>query len=363
MLDVDLSKLDKELLAESWYVALDDYIIDLTWSPDASKLAAVTVGGSVFLIDDHGDSAHFELIGQHAGGANSLSWRCDGAELATAGHDGLAKIWDGSSGQELSSLEVGDSWVAKAAYSPRSNVLATAAGRHLKLWNEQREAFYESSDHSSTIADLGWNPDGSGVAAAAYNGITLHVPGKQSRPRKYTWKGSSLVLAWSPDAKYIATGEQDSTVHFWHVKSGEDAQMWGFPTKVLELSWDSSGRWLATGGSASVCLWDCSGKGPAGRKPRQYEAHANKLTQIGFQPDGKLLASTDASAFLFLWDPIRHDKIIGGVSLSSSASCLRWCKGGKLAVGQQDGKVVIFEVQSAGRDGGRWALSKLNPFG
>ena len=338
--------LNKELLAESWYVELGDYVIELAWSPDAAKLAAVTVEGSVFLIDDHGDSAHFKLIGQHAGGANSVSWRCDGAEFATAGHDGLVKIWDGGSGQELSALEAGDSWVAKAVHNPRRKVLATAAGKNFKLWNEQREVLYESSDHSSTIADVGWNPDGSGVAAAAYNGITLHVPGKQSRPRKYIWKGSSLVLAWSPDAKYMATGEQDSTVHFWHVKSGEDAQMSGFPTKVLELSWDSSGRWLATGGGASICLWDCSGKGPAGRKPRQYDTHSNKLTQLVFQPDGRFLASADADSFLFLWDPIKHEKIIGGVALSSSASCLRWCKGGKLAVGQQDGNVVNFKIQS-----------------
>ncbi len=351
MLDVDLSMLNKGLLAESWYVALGDYIIDLAWAPDASRLAAVTVEGSVFLIDNHGDSAFFKLVGQHAGGANSVSWRADGAEFATAGHDGLVKIWNGESGELLTNLDAGDPWVAKAVYSPRRSVLATAAGRHLKLWSDRHESFYESSDHSSTIADLAWNPDGSGLAVAAYNGITLHVPGKQSQPRKYAWKGSSLVLAWSPDAKYMATGEQDSTVHFWHVKSGEDAQMWGFPTKVLELSWDASGHWLATGGGASICLWDCSGKGPAGRKPRQYDAHTNKLTQLAFQVDGSLLASADADGFLFLWDPTKHEKVIGGLSLTSSATCLRWCKGGKLAVGQRDGTVVLFNLESASKGG------------
>ena len=333
-------------LAESWQVALGDYVIDLAWSPDGSKLATATVDGAVFLIDHDGDSGHPRLIGRHADGANSLSWRPDGAEFATAGHDGMTKVWDGSSGQQLSSLEAQDSWVAKAAYSPRGNVLATAAGRHLKLWNERREGVYESSDHSSTIADVGWNPQGFGVAVAAYNGITLHIPGKQYKPRKYTWKGSSLVLAWSSDAKYLATGEQDSTVHFWHVKSGRDAQMRGFPTKVRELTWHPNGRWLATGGGASPCLWNCSGRGPMGRRPRQYDAHSNKLTQLVFQPDGGLLASADADADLFLWDPLKHDRIIGGVSLTSPASCLRWYRGGKLAAGQRDGKVVTFEFQS-----------------
>ena len=345
MYDVDFSTLNTELLSESSRVELDDYIIEISWSPDASKLGAVTVEGSVFLIEDHEDSARCKLVGQHADGANSLSWCPDGTEFATAGHDGLVKCWEAASGQLLCSLDAGDSWVSKVVYNPRRNLLATAAGKHLKIWNDKREPFYESSEHSSTITDMGWNPDGSGVAAAAYNGITLHVPGKQRRPRKYTWKGSSLALAWSPDAKYIATGEQDSTVHFWHVKSGADAQMWGFPTKVKELSWDPSGRWLATGGGKSIFLWDCSGKGPADRKPRQYEAHSNNLTQLVFQPDGTLLASADADGLLFLWEPMKQDEVIGGLPLSSPASCLQWCKSGKLAVGQRNGNVIIFDVR------------------
>ena len=88
----------------------------------------MTVEGSVFLIGDHGDSARFKLIGQHAGGANALSWCPDGTEFATAGHDGLVKSWDAESGQLLGELDAGDPWVAKAVYNPRRNVLATAAG-------------------------------------------------------------------------------------------------------------------------------------------------------------------------------------------------------------------------------------------
>lgn len=357
MPEVDGSMLNKESLTEIWTVALEDYIIDMAWSPDGTKLAAVTVEGAVFLLDPQQDSTSPKPIGRHDGGGNAVSWRSDGAELATAGHDGLAKVWDGHSGQELASLEAGNAWVAKVVYNPHRHVLSTAAGRHLKLWDEHRAVCYGSSDHASTIADVGWHPDGSGVAVAAYKGITLHAPGKQRQPRKYVWKGSSLKLAWSPDAKYMATGEQDSTVHFWHVKSGEDAQMWGFPIKVQELSWDQSGRWLATGGGATVALWDCSGKGPAGRKPRVYEAHSNKLTQVVFQPDGNFLISTDMDAALALWNPLQHDKIIGGQMLSAPASCLQWCHGGKFAVGQHDGKVAIFQVCATARGDSGSALA------
>ncbi|MEM6470488.1 MAG: WD40 repeat domain-containing protein [Planctomycetota bacterium] len=349
MPDLDASMLRKGLLTESWYVALGDYIIDVAWSPDATKLAAVTVEGAVFLVEAYETSAKFKLIGEHCGGANSLSWRHDGAEFATAGHDGLAKVWDGASGQQLSSLEAGESWVSKTSYSPRRKVLATAAGKHLKLWNEGREAFYDSSDHASTITDVRWNPIGPGIAAAANDGITMHLSNNSAKPRKYRWKGSALVLQWSPGGEFLATGEQDATVHFLHLKSGRDAQMRGFPSKVRQLSWDPSGRWLATSSDSIFLLWDCSGGGPAGRQPLQYHAHGNRLSVLAFQPDGGLLASADIEAYLFLWDPTEHDNVIGGVLLSSPASCLCWCGGDKLAVGQQDGRVVVFEVRTVSK--------------
>lgn len=141
------------------------------------------------------------------------------------------------------------------------------------------------------------------------------------------------MLAWSPDSKYMAIGEQDSKVHFWHVKSGEDPQMWVSSPRCLVLSWDPSGQWLATFGRATVALSVCSGKGPSGRKPRAYEAHSNKLTQLASQPDGKLLASADMDPTLALWDRLKHDKVIGGGLLSAPPSCLRWRQVGAFAVG------------------------------
>ena len=107
MPSVDFSMLDKGSLTTLRQVTLGDYIIELAWSPNGTKIAVVTVEGAVFLLDAHGDSAADKQVGQHAGGGNSVSWRSDGAEFATAGHDGLAKVWDGDSGRELAAFEAG----------------------------------------------------------------------------------------------------------------------------------------------------------------------------------------------------------------------------------------------------------------
>jgi WD40 repeat protein len=340
---IDPSKLKKDLIDECWYVALGEHIIDLAWSPDAKQLVAATVEGRILLIENRGDSAYFRQVGQHEIGANSVSWSHDGCRFASAGQDGLAKVFDGMTGEPLQSRQVGNSWVSKVAFSPRRPVLAVAAGKSLKFLNENGSEFYESSDHASTIADIAWNPSGTAVAVAAYNGLTVHQPGSADERRKYAWKGSSLVLAWSPDEKYLATGEQDSTVHFWMVNSGEHAQMRGFPTKVLQLSWNWSGSTLATGGGSGVVLWDFTGAGPMGREPEILQAHVNKITALAYQPIGPYLASTDADGLLCLWNPGEHSHLLGGKSLSGPATCLRWSpKGNLLAVGQDDGTVVVF---------------------
>jgi WD40 repeat protein len=345
MLGLDPLYFRKDALSMQWYLSLEEYVIDMAWSSDATRLAAITAEGRVFLIDIQYGIAIERQIGNHDHGGNSVSWNSDGTRLATSGQDGRVQVWDGFSGALLYTIETKDNWVGKVAYHPEQPVLAFSAGRTVKCWNEFQGIIYESSGHASTIADIGWHPEGSVVAVAAYNGVTVHAPFRQSSPRKFYWKGSSLLLSWSPDARYIATGEQDSTVHFWYVDSGTDAQMWGFDTKVLELSWHSSGRWLATGGGISICVWDCRGNGPAGRTPQTLECHFNKITQIAYQPRGHYLASTDMDRFLLLWEPEKHDKLVGATSLSAPASCVRWTpQGNKLAIGQNDGVIASFVV-------------------
>lgn len=334
-------------LALLWQVEVDEFILDVAWSPSGQQLAFVTVEGRIFLVSHADTSGQLKELGSHNGGANGVAWRSDGRELATAGQDGLVKIWDPHTAALAKELPAGDRWVAKVAYHPRQLRLASAAGRQVKIWGANHQLEYESADHASTIADLGWNPDGSAVALAAYYGITLHVPGRQAQPRKFAWKGSSLVLAWSPKSQFIATGEQDSTVHFWHVKTGKDAQMWGYPAKVLELAWHPSGLELATGGGEQIVIWDCSGKGPEGRKPKMLAGHPVRISQLAYQHAGDLLLSGDSAGSLLLWQPDQSRRPLAEHPCGSAITRLVWSPNDVfVAVGQRAGTLTIFR-QSA----------------
>ncbi|MFO0820738.1 MAG: WD40 repeat domain-containing protein [Pirellulales bacterium] len=284
-------------------------------------------------------------IGAHDDGAASLSWRPDGAIFATGGHDGRVKFWDAATARQAGEVEFGRDWIGKVVYHPRRSDLAVAAGRIIRVLSEEGQVVYESAPHDSTIADVEWSPDGSGLAVAAYNGVSLHVPGRLPRPRRFEWKGSSLTLAWSPEGRYIATGEQDSTVHFWDVKSGKDCQMWGFSTKVRELAWYRTGDYLVTGGGESVVMWDCRGKGPQGKTPRMFEGHLGRVTQLCFQRRGDSLASADVDGVVMLWTPLQSSSPLDGRAFASEVTRLSWSPDDqRLAVGLRNGIVSVLSV-------------------
>jgi WD40 repeat protein len=152
-----------------------------------------------------------------------------------------------------------------------------------------------------------------------------------------------LALAWSPSGEFIATGNQDSTVRFWIVKTGDHLEMSGYPVKVRELAWDSSSRWLATGGGHLPCVWDCSGKGPAGREPFQCEAHTDKVTALAFQHVAPVLASAGADGLVALWAPGQQKAALWQERLPSEVSQIAWSPDDRLlAAGTAAGSLAAY---------------------
>ena len=260
-------------LPVQWQAVIGDHVIALAWSPDGRWLAAAAVSGPISLFDGVTGQCTAVLAGHHLG-TTSLSWHADSTCLASAGQDGLARFWDVSTGREQQALDAGAPWVEGVAWSPTGTLLATAAGRTLQLWDAAGRLLQQYPAQASTIAALQWAPRTvqvrhatSVLTTAAYGKVMLWTPEHSEPLIQFAWKGSILTLAWSPDRRYLVHGNQDATVHCWVLANGKDAQMWGYPTKVRELAWDHTSRYLASGGGPVVVVWDYTGKGPQGSKP------------------------------------------------------------------------------------------------
>jgi WD40 repeat protein len=330
---------------KSWEAVIEDHVISLAWSIDRHTLAAAAVSGPVTVFG--ADGQVLRKLPGHDFGTTALAWNPNDANLlASAGQDGQVKLWDDKSGATPALLLPGGAaWVERVAWSPRGDLLASGAGRKVRLWNRQGQMLREYPDHTSTIADLQWRPNGQVLASAAYGALTLWAPDRAEPLQRFTWKGSILTVAWSPEGKYIATGNQDATVHFWNVKTGQDLQMSGYPVKVRELSWDCKSQYLATGGGNMVCVWNCSGRGPEGRQPQMLEAHQEVVTAVAFQRKGPLLLSGGADGLVVLWQPGKAEKPLAVGAFDSGVTQLVWSSDDQhFAVGLESGKVAVLAV-------------------
>jgi WD40 repeat protein len=297
------------------HVDLGDFIHVLSWSlnPDCPRLLAGSVNGQAVLLNP----LTRQVIRQweaHAFGVLSGGFSVDadtcGQFFATGGQDGCVRIYRAENGEELAVCQAGSKhqWVEHLAWSKHAPLLASAAGKQLAVWQTDGQNVFTFDPHEHTIAGLGWHPGlKNQLATTTYNGPRRYEIGTAKPIRRFQWKGSSLRLYWSPDAKHVASATQDATVHVWNAKSGDDVQMPGYPTKPTAQAWNSTSRFLATGGSQDVVIWDFAGKGPAGSTPTILRGHFDFIQALTFQHQGPVLASGSKDGLIYTWNLSQPD--------------------------------------------------------
>jgi WD40 repeat protein len=340
-----LAERESTLSVKAWDVNVKDYVIRLAWSPDGRILAAACVSGPIHLLDVITNCSVRVLKG-HEFGTQCLSWSHDSKRLVSGGQDGRVNIWEPESGELLHSLNGGSSWVEQVTFAPALPLFVSAAGRHLKLWDIQGNLVQAYPPHPSTISDVQWQGGQKFFTSGAYGQLATFAPDSPKPVKSFAWKGSILTLAWSPDGNYIATGNQDASVHFWYRKSGKDLEMSGYVTKVRELAWDSSSRYLATGGSPAVVIWDCGGKGPAGSRPIQLSRHDRLISALEYQHRGQLLASGCEEGLVCIWSPLLKQSLLQTFRLDGAVTQVRWSRNDRLlAASSANGLVRILMLE------------------
>ena len=349
MLDVAPELANLARLRSRFDVELGSPIVAIATSPLGTAIAVALADGPVVMLDAADGRIRWRTPG-HFGGTLAVAWNGNGSLLATSGLDGRAHIYAVDDGSCTADIDAGARWATRVAFEPgaRSRLL-TAAGKRLRLWSSEGEALADWPERSSTILDIAWRPVEAGpplVATTSYGGVGLYDPMRVGRSaRELTWRGSSLLLAWSPNAKYLATGDQDRSVHFWIVRSGRDLQMNGYPRKVCELTWHHSSRFLATGGGHCPCIWDCAGRGPAGTTPQQLEFHEEPVSALAYQHRGELLASAALDGTVAFWEPRAGGEPVGIGAFGDEIVALAWTSTDDVAIAATlAGRIVGLEA-------------------
>jgi len=369
-------------LVKHWAAQLDDYAIDLAWSPDGATLAAASSAGPISLFSAADGAEKYELPG-HSPGTNAIAFmpevgrrapatpvplqrqeivansdtepngRRGGAPphptLASAGQDGAVKFWDASSGHHTATAPLGAAWVEHLAWCPGSDsppLLAAVAGRKLVLLTPDGAPAHTFADVPKTISALACHPASRLLAIAFFGGVRLIAASDCSLHKEFPYANGIHALVWSPDGKWLVSGNQDPSVHLWIPAQDAELQMSGYESKVKHLSFDTSSRWLATAGGRDACVWDCAGAGPEGRAPAMFQ-HDSPVCALAFQNSHGLLATASQGGEVQLWSPERRQPLRAAARLPAAVTKLAWSPDDRtLAIGSEKGIVYVLTCEA-----------------
>lgn len=175
------------------------------------------------------------IFTQHTTAIESASWAADGQTVGTSSHGGVVRVWNAENGQQMHGFFM-DSQLPMRALSFAASGGQLAVGGDdgiVRLWD-------------GLVCQQ--------QVQAGFGTQCLDMP-----QRLHAHAGSVRTLAWSPDARFLATGGDDGVLAIWYPAQREAPLLKiQHNAPVLALAWAANGKQVAAASGNNVTIWRLS---------------------------------------------------------------------------------------------------------
>jgi len=167
------------------------------------------------------------------------------------------------------------------------------------------------------------------------------------RASYYGHEDSVMSVAWSHNGKLIASGSWDNTVKIWNADFSSEMHellTMRHDDNVFSVAFSPNSRFVVSGSyDDTVRIWDVA----SGREIRVLSGHTNTVISVAFSPDGKRIASASSDRTIIIWDTKTGKKIhtlSGHTDIVRSAA---WSPDSKRIVSASyDKTVMVWDVET-----------------
>jgi WD40 repeat protein len=259
--------------------------------------------GSIQIVDNKLKRTTDKLQKQDdgAGGVVSMLISPNESFVAIGTSRGYLKIFDLTTNKSVFSSKIGAFSIEKLLWSKESDQIYLTCGKllfHIKINNFE---LFEYASHPSTVTGLKHLNENL-VGTTSYSQLRLFENSVQNPYQTFEWKGSLTSLDFTPDEKFAVCTAQDMSIHLWDLDRGKDLAMNGFPAKVKSVSFSSKGQKMACDSADYILIWDFTGPGPAGRKPKMSQQLPEKIDKVLYSPKDNTLISLLKDGVILFWN-------------------------------------------------------------
>jgi len=203
-------------------------------------------------------------------------------------------------------------------YSPNSELLVAAANyttHDLTVWSvSTRSLLHTFMGHLDNITCVAFPLNGGhNLLASASWDCTVRLWSTQNQDAKlvhtfellkWTWGES---VAFSPDAKFLASGCSDSVVRLWCVATYDLIQSISCSEGwIYSVAFSPDGQTLASAGRSNLVeLW----RTETGKLLQTLRGHSDYVINVAFESSGQILASASVDKCLKIWS-VSHGQLI-----------------------------------------------------
>ena len=275
----------------------------LIFSPDGAWLATAGANGMLKLWDARSGSLKAKLAG-HYGSVYGLDFASDSKHFVSAGSDRTVRMWNVGVERAVAVLYGHSSHIYTAAFSPGGDRVVTASyDQTARIWDVRA---------GQPVAILQGHRRGVTSASFSRQGTRIVTASEDHTARLWAWPGGALVselrdhsnlvnmAAFSPDGALVATASSDHDVRLWDGQSGQPRRvLTGHRGPVFAVAFTPSGDRLVSAGSDQVLrFWDPK----TGAQTAEVSGHSGNTNWLAFSPDGKLMVSTGSEGETWIRD-------------------------------------------------------------